>query len=349
MIGIIGCGSISRFHYEGYELAGARIAHVCDIRPEAATAVAERYNARVSTDYQAVIDDPDVQLISVLTNARYHKDICLAAIKAGKGVVCEKTLSDNPADSWEIAQAATAAGIFCATAYMKRYFPAIQQAKELLEGMGEIISIHARSWQPWDLWNSPLTDEVAIHPSMIKQRYGGGVLVCGGSHIIDLIHWLGGRPKQVCGDLHVREGMDIDNRANAMMWLENGGIVNFEACWHPLSYAGYERNGWDERLEINTVQGRLDIYTVTWDMPERNGALLIHQDAKTGRVTEYRYPAMNPFHAEIAEMLRRFNARETPMPNAIDGYVVDEIIAHITQSAEEQQRIPIVWRDCENG
>lgn len=345
MIGIIGCGAISRFHLTGYELAGANIAHVCDIRPDIAAAVAKKYHAKASTDYQAVIDDPDVQLVSVLTNASYHKEICLAAIKAGKGVVCEKTLSDNPADSYEIAQAAAAAGVFCATAYMKRYFPAIQLAKKLLADMGEIISIHARSWQPWDLWTTHLSDELLQHPSTIKQRYGGGVLVCGGSHILDLIHWFGGRPSQVCGDLHVRDGMDIDNRANAMLWLENGGIVSFEACWHPLAYAGYERNGWDERLEINTVQSRLEIYTVTWDMPERNGALLIHQDAKTGHVTEYRYPAMNPFHAEMAEMLRCFSAKTAPMPSAIDGYVVDEIIAHITKSSEQQQKIPLLWRD----
>jgi len=121
--------------------------------------------------------------------------------------------------------------------------------------------------------------------------------------------------------------------------------VHFEACWHPLRFAGYERNGWDERLEINCAGGRLDLYTVKWDMPEHNGALLVHQDAETGQTTEYRYPAVNPFHLEMAEMLRRFETGESPMPSAWDGYVVDEIIAHIGQASKEQAVLPVVWRD----
>lgn len=344
-IGIIGCGGISRFHYEGYEKAGARIAHVCDIRREAAEAVGARYGAQVSTDYREVLANPEVQLVSVLTVASSHKEICLAAIAAGKGVVCEKTLADNPADAAEIARAAEQAGVFCATAYMKRYFPASQKAKELLAGLGPLISIYARSWQPWGLWDGPLDASMTAHPSFIKQRYGGGVLVCGGSHILDLLHWLGGRPSRVSGDLYIREGMDIDIQANAMLWLENGGIAHFEACWHPYRFAGYERNGWDERLEINCAKGRLDLYTVKWDMPENNGALLVHQDAETGATTEYRYPAVNPFHIEMAEMLRRFEAGETPTPSAWDGYVVDEVIAHITKAAQEKAVLPIVWQD----
>jgi len=344
-IGIIGCGGISRFHLEGYAKAGARIAHVCYIRREAAEAVGAQYGARVSTDYRAVLDDPEVRLVSVLTIASTHRDICLAAIAAGKGVVCEKTLADNPAASAEIARAAERAGVFCATAYMKRYFPASQQAKKLLAAMGDIISIYARSWQPWGPWNAEIDPSFLNHPSPVMQRYGGGVLVCGGSHIIDLVHWFGGRPDRVSGDLYVRKGMDFDMRADAMLWLEGGGIAHFEACWHPLRFAGYERNGWDERLEINCEFGRLDLYIVKWDMPENNGALLVRQDAETGQTTEYRYPALNPFHLEMAELLRRFEAGEPPLPSAWDGYVVDEIIAHIGQASKERTVLPVAWRD----
>ena len=90
-VGIIGCGNISRFHHEGYAAAGARIAHVCDVRPEVAQGVASRYGARASTDYRAVLDDPEVALVSILLPASLHREACLAAIAAGKGVVCEKT------------------------------------------------------------------------------------------------------------------------------------------------------------------------------------------------------------------------------------------------------------------
>ncbi len=344
-IGLIGCGNISRFHLHGYEQAGATIAHVCDLRAEAAERAAAPYGARTSTDYRAVLDDPAVQLVSVTTIASTHREICLAALAAGKGVICEKTLTDDPAASAEIARAAEAAGAFCATAYMKRFFPASQRAKELLAGMGEIISIHARSWQPWDMWSGPVPDAFLHHPSAVRTSYGGGCLVCCGSHILDLLHWYGGRPSRVAGHLHARPGMDIDIMADALLWLEGGGVALFETCWHPLRYAGYERNGWDERLEINAAGGRLDLYTVKWDEPEKNGALLVHQDAATGRTTEYRYPPVNPFDLEIVELVRRFQAGEPPLPSAWDGYVVDETIAHITESAEQRAELPLAWRD----
>ena len=169
--------------------------------------------------------------------------------------------------------------------------------------------------------------------------------MCGGSHILDLIHWFAGRPLQVCGRMRRRPELDFEYQANAMLWHDKDAVTHLECCWHPLKFAGYERNGWDERLEINTVKGRLDFFTVTWNMPERNGALLVHQDAETGVTKEYRYPAVNPFHIEMADMLRRFEARQAPMPSAWDGYVVDETIAAITTSAAENRIVEMKWRD----
>jgi len=342
-IGIIGCGGISHFHYEGYERAGAKIVHVCDLRADAAQAVADRYGARVSADYRALLADPQVELVSVLSVASSHREVCLAAIAAGKGVVCEKTLADSAEHAADIARAADKAGTFCATAYMKRFFPASQQAKALLADMGQIISIYARSWQPWDLWTAEF-DGASTSASM-RRSYSGGVLVCAGSHILDLLHWFAGRPTQVVGAVNIREGMDVDRQANAMLWLEGGAIAHFEACGHPYKYAGYERNGWDERLEINTINGRLDLYTVTWNRPDRNGALLVHLDNRTGQTVEYRYPQVNPFDVEMAEMVRRFSAGESALPSAWDGYVVDELIATILESARQQRILPMIYQD----
>jgi predicted dehydrogenase len=230
---------------------------------------------------------------------------------------------------------------------MKRYFPAARRAMELLADMGPITTLYARTWQPFDsLWDTQLPAEYTRHPSPVIRNYGGGVLVCGGSHILDLIHWLGGRPTQVCGQMRSREGLDFDIQANAMLWLREGGLVHFEAQWHPLRFAGHERNGWDERLEINTPAGRLDFYTVKWDQPEKNGALLVHQDAVTGRTTEYRYPAVNPFHIEMADLLARFESGQPAAVSAWDGYVVDELIETITASAAGNgATLPMAWKD----
>ena len=345
-VGIIGCGSISQFHHVGYAKAGARVAHVCDIRMDAAQRVADMYGAKATDDYHTLLADPEIDLVSVCTVASAHKEICLAALAAGKAVVCEKTLTDVPEDSAAIARAADRAGIFCATAFMKNFFPAVIKAKELLRDMGPVTSIHARTWQPFSaFFDEPLPSWLLEKPTPMLRNYGGGVLVCGGSHILNLICGFAGRPTKVCGNLSYQPGVDADHQANAMLWLKDGGIANLECFWHPFTRVGYERNGWDERMEINTAKGRLDLFTPLWDHPENNGALVIHTDARSGAVTEYRYPAVNAFHAEMAEMIRRFEADEKPMPSAWDGYVVDELIAQITKSSQTGKIIEMKYQD----
>ena len=65
----------------------------------------------------------------------------------------------------------------------------------------------------------------------------------------------------------------------------------------------------------------------------------------TGKTAEYRYQPVNPFDLEMAEMLRRFEAVEKPEPSAWDGYVVDEIIERITESAATGQRLTLHYAD----
>lgn len=343
-IGIIGCGSISRFHQEGYARAGAQIAMVCDVSPAAAQELAARCGARAVTDYRQVLADPEVELVSVLTPSSTHKAIALAAIEAGKGVVCEKTLTDNASDSADLAQAAKR-GTFFATAFMKRFFPAAAKAKELLNGMGAVVSMHVRTWHPFTpVWEDVLPDTLSEHPSWIKRSYSGGVLICGGSHVLDLIHWYGGRPTRVAGHMGSRGDLDVERQCNAMLWLPDGGVAHLECLWHPYRRTGYERNGWDERVEINTPSGRLTLTTVTWNTPEKNGALLVHEDAHSGVVTEYRYDAVSPFEIEMAEMLRRFETHQPAFPSAVDGYVVDELVEQITAGAKTGKVVPITYR-----
>src|SRR3989304_6141319 len=93
--GVIGCGNISRFHFSGLEKAGAIVKWVCDLNEGCARPWADKFGARYTADYQEVIADPEVTLVDVTTISSVHKAICLAAIAAGEGGVCEKTLAAN--------------------------------------------------------------------------------------------------------------------------------------------------------------------------------------------------------------------------------------------------------------
>lgn len=117
--GIIGCGSISRFHFNGLDKIGAEIVHISDINETAASNYVEKCNAKFSKDYMQLIKDPDVTVVSVLTSSKYHYEICMAALEAGKDVICEKTMSDNADQAEKIAKAALASKNIFFSVYMK--------------------------------------------------------------------------------------------------------------------------------------------------------------------------------------------------------------------------------------
>ena len=347
---VIGCGGISRFHVNGLVKAGAEIACVVDVKPEAAEQYVQRHGARYTDDYREAIEDASVDAVTVTTPSRLHFAPALAALKAGKPVIVEKTLTDNVNNSLKLVQTVKDTGTLCFTAYMKRFFPAMQKAKELVPSLGQLISIHARSWQPWgDIWTRPLTENDSA-PSFFRRNYGGGMLVMGGSHILDLTMWLVGRPARLWANQFSREGMDVDLRHTALMTLPDGGqaagaSVCFEACGHPHRIIGYQKNGWEERIEINGLNGRLEIYPVWWDRPEQAPALLIHTDEKCGQVHEYRFPAVNSFDLEMAHFADCIRKGKQGSPDVHDGYAVDEVIAHITKSAKTSKPLDVKFRD----
>jgi predicted dehydrogenase len=346
--GVIGCGNISRFHFSGLEKAGATVKWVCDLNEACARPWADKFGARYTADYQEVIGDPEVTLVDVATISSVHKPICLAAIAAGKAVVCEKTLATNAEDALEIVRAAEAAGTIFYTSYMKRFIPAVEQAQALLPVLGRIVSTYIRAYQCWgNLWEAAGRPDSfrtpAGGPSWVVKNYGGGILVCGGSHILDLTCFLLGRPRRLWAHMHVPEGEDYDLQAAALMETDNG-VVHYEALAHPLTRIGFLRDGWDERVEINGLNGRLEIYSSSWDNVEHKASLLVHTDNATGQATEYRYAPASPFDRALAFFCANIAAGEQGAQSRRTGYDVDELIAHIGQSARTGEAVTVNWR-----
>jgi predicted dehydrogenase len=347
-VGVIGCGNIAQFHFPGLEKAGARVKWVSDLSGERARPYAERFMARYAANYREMIGDPEVEAIWVLTVSAAHREICLAAIDAGHAVVCEKTLATNANDALEIVRAAGAKGVVFYTSYMKRFIPAVQKARELLPSLGRITSTYIRSFQPsGDIWSAmPASGAFHTPPggvSGIVANYGGGALTCCGSHILDLTCWFLGRPNRVYGSMCIPEGRDYDLQASALLETANGP-VHYETIWHPLNRIGFLRDGWDERMEINGLNGRLDLYTTWWSEVETKASLCVHYDNETGAATEYRYAPVSPFDRAVAfycdSIARGTQGEQSPLT----GYDVDELIETIARSARLGQAVEVNWR-----
>ncbi len=346
---VIGCGNISTFHFSGLQRAGAQIKWVCDLHEAAARPWAEKFGARFTADYREILADPEVNLVNVTGIARTHKAMCLDAIAAGKAVICEKTLAENADDAFEIVKAAEDAGTIFYTSYMKRFLPAIEKAKALLPQIGRILTTHIRSHQPWGdgPWAATVADEAGpkpTTPSGCVASYGGGILTCGGSHTLDLaLHFLG-RPHRVYASAHTPENKDYDLRASALMETPENGVVLFEALNHPLTHAGFLRDGWDERIEITGAHGRLEVRTPNWNDVDTKASLLQHYDNRSGNLQEYRFDAESPFDRAMAFFCENIAKGEQGAQSQWTGYEADELIAHIKKSAASGQVEDIQWR-----
>lgn len=348
-VGVIGCGNIAKFHFSGLKKAGAKVKWICDLSKEAAQPWGQQFGATYTDDYRRLLDDKQIQAVEVLTISSTHKAMCLDAVAAGKAVICEKTLATSPDDALEITRAAEKAGTILYTSYMKRFIPAVAQARQLLPSLGRIFSTHIRAYQSWSLpWDEVTAEESFFHASPgavseVRRRYGGGILVCGGSHILDLVCFFLGRPRRLMASMHYPKGTDLDIQAAALMETDNG-VVHFEATAHPLRAVGFLRDGWDERIEINGTGGRLDIYSAAWDQVDHKASLLVHYDNATGKSTEYRYSPSSPFDKAVEFFCRSIEAGRQGEQPRTTGYDVDELIAAITRSATQHQAVEMQWR-----
>jgi predicted dehydrogenase len=191
-VGLVGYKFMGRAHSNAYR----QVAHFFDVDPEPRmVAICGRDEAGVQeaaktlgwegyeTDYHALIARPDIQLIDVSTPGDTHKDVVLAALAAGKHVICEKPLANNLDEAREMLDAARKAGTVAVVNYNYRRVPAVQFAKRLIEdgAIGEVRHWRAVYLQDWI--NDP---DFPLVWRLRKEIAGSGALGDIAAHITDL-------------------------------------------------------------------------------------------------------------------------------------------------------------------
>jgi predicted dehydrogenase len=351
VIGVIGCGFISRFHFQSIVASGARVAIVSDLKAEAAAARAAECGCTATSDWHAVIAHPEVQAIVCCAPSAMHAPIATAALEAGKHVISEKTLALDPADSLALGKLAKAKGLRLFVNYMKRFFPAVQEAARLLPGLGSLISVHIRAHHPAPF---DLMDPASRHPffspgadghSPIWKASGGGVLTCSGSHVLDLLIHLAGKPIAVYGRKWQATGYDAEYMFHGLMDLPGGAVAHLDCTWHPHTRVGFERRGWDETIEIVASRGRLILRFPVWDAPERAAAQLAVYEEATGSWTERAFESESAFTNAGTHFIAQIGTGSQGPMDAFTGYRVDALISALLRSSAINAPVTIDWQD----
>ncbi|MDO8684241.1 MAG: Gfo/Idh/MocA family oxidoreductase [Armatimonadota bacterium] len=336
-VGLIGCGSIADFHLNGYKAADAEIVHVADADETRAKARAEALNCPWSSDYHKLLADPQIDCVSVCLPNHLHREASEAAIAAGKHVLCEKTMTSNLPDAKALVAAVEASDRIFQIAYMKRFIPAMQKAKELIPRLGKLLSGTVRVYHPFgeEAWKHVGGDIWLLN----KDKGGAGVIVHSGSHMLDAMRFLCGDPLSVEARCHFKKGLDYYDTAYFMM--EAGFTLFFESAWLDLQNLGVRNNGWDERIEITGEKGRLEVFTMWWTRPDVEVPFVRFYSAEDGETREIYPQAKDGFIEEVLAFVNSVKEGKQGRPDVYDGYMVQAIIDAAYRSNEEGRRLPI--------
>lgn len=217
---------------------------------------AEPYQTRVFTDYEAALRNPEIDVVYVATPVAMHAPQTIAALQAGKHVLCEKPVALNHTEAWCMGEAADRAGRILGIAYYRRLYPNILRAKELIAqgaiGRPVLAEMNNHSWLPADSRGWLLDPALA----------GGGPLYDIGSHRIDLLNFFFGKPVRVTGQrANVVHDKAVEDAATVMVEYEGGvrGVVDVR--WHSRVYRDACRFiGTDGEIDLTPLNSGRVVY-----------------------------------------------------------------------------------------
>jgi len=190
-LAIIGAGSMAGEHAKHFSrIEGVEVVAVCDMELAKARDFAGRFGiADAYDDLEAMLAREDIQAVSNVTPDGVHKRTSLAAITAGKHILCEKPLATNADDAHEMAQAAQAAKVINMVNFSYRDAPAIQHARALITAgaIGQVRHVDASYRQSWLVSNEwGRWDQESQWLWRLSEAHGSkGVLGDVGVHIVD--------------------------------------------------------------------------------------------------------------------------------------------------------------------
>lgn len=148
--GIIGTGFMGRMHLNAVRANGGEVAAVAGSSATRGEEARRAFGVSRASSPEELINSPDVDLVHICTPNQTHYELALAAIAAGKHVICEKPLAVTVEQARELAAAAATADVVNAVPFVYRYYPTVREAQERLRSSGERVwLLHGHYLQDW--------------------------------------------------------------------------------------------------------------------------------------------------------------------------------------------------------
>ena len=338
-IGIIGGGWPGSAHARGYQSTGGfKLLAVADLIPDRRTQLMAEFSIpRQYASAEELLADKEIDAVSICLPNHLHAPIAIAALRAGKHVVCEKPPALSAKEARQIERAAARANKIVLYALQRRFGAHEQAAQQAIAKgyAGEVY--HARaSWMR--------TRGIPLGTGWFtrKEQSGGGALIDLGVHMLDLAWHLLGQPKPLSAfgvtsqrfkDVVPPETpFTVDDAAFALVRFENGKSLELAATW-AINQPPHQ-NGTVCRLYGD--KGAVEVYT-------QAGAVLYRGFTPQGQCKEN--PLKPPKTVHHAAMMRHFRecilGSATPSPGPREGVTLMEMIDAIYQSSQTGKSVSL--------
>jgi len=256
-VGILGCGPVSQAaHFESVIKArNAELYAICDVADDLLARMAATHQPRKAfADYAEMLADPEVDAVIIATAHELHVPAALAALEAGKHVLCEKPLGVSVEEVEDLRAAVRRTSRVLQVGHMKRFDAGLESARRFIDTeMGEMLALKA--WYCDSTHRYQLTDAVqppiirsaqakrpAADPKADRERY---FMLTHGSHLLDTVRYLGGEILEVDARLRTRFGayswfVDVEFANGALGHLDLTVPVRMD--WHE-GFQIYGENG----------------------------------------------------------------------------------------------------------
>jgi len=315
-------------------------------------------------NYREVIDRDDIDIIDIVTPGDTHAEIAIAALEAGKHVLCEKPLANSVDEARrmaDVADAAKANGVFAMVGFTYRRVPAATFARDLVArgAVGNIRQIRAQYLQDW-----LIDPEAPLTWRMKKEQAGSGALGDIGAHAVDMAQFITGLTlESVSGILETfvkerplmgegvglsgtagegRGAVTVDDYAAFSGRFDNGALGTFEAT----RYATGRKNAL--RVEIAGDKG-----AILFDMEDMNAIQFYDATAPSTElgfkrifVTEADHPYggawwptghmlgyEHSFSHQVKDLVEAIMSATQPTPSFADGYQIQRVLDSVERSS----------------
>jgi UDP-N-acetylglucosamine 3-dehydrogenase len=240
-VGIVGAGRFGEAHAQNYSsMSGVEVAGVFD--PDAAKAgkLADTYGGKAFDSLDALLEAPDIRLVSIVTPENAHLEPFLKGVEAGKAVYVEKPLAVSVEDIRTMVDASR--GAIALGGHLLRYETRYRHIKEHIPEYGAVYHLYFRRLRA--LWEMSIYGRT--HTALIMQ-----------SHDINICNWYAGVPfkRVVALEGHYR-GTEVADAMSILVEYENGVTATLESGWLFPDDVGY---GADDRCSVACEKGSFDL------------------------------------------------------------------------------------------